>query len=216
MRIFSIFLFLVFHFSVFAQTRTISGIVTDESGEPLIGASVIWKGTTKGVVTDFEGAFEIEVADEKVTLMISYTGYSSREKVVQKSQNRITIKLESGVELDEVVVTGMSIKREKRSVASSHARAEKSISIRGRRSDAIAYTKDAKPKATYDMPSSSSTSSISGAVAFNDISAGTLTAGEIHDFSKWKLWEDIAADKLEQWQLHWKINPSERYTVQLT
>ncbi|MEL6944649.1 MAG: T9SS type A sorting domain-containing protein, partial [Bacteroidota bacterium] len=50
----------------------------------------------------------------------------------------------------------------------------------------------------------------------SNITAGQLTAGEIHDFSKWKLWGDIAADKLEQWQLHWKINPSERYAVQLT
>jgi len=215
MRIFSIFLFLTFHFSLLAQMRTISGVVTDEFGEPLIGASVILKSTDEGVITDLEGAFEIEVADEKVTLVISYTGYSTQEKIVRKTQNRILVKMDSGVALEEVVMTGRSARKEKRSIATSRSRGDEAISIRGSRSDATTYYVDGiRPKAVHDAtPSSSHTS---GAVAFDNIAAGTLTAGEIHDFSKWKLWEDIAADKLEQWQLHWKINPKERYAVQLT
>lgn len=206
MRIFSIFLLLVFHFSLFAQMRTITGIVTDESGEPLIGASVIWKGTDEGVVTDFEGAFQLEVADEKVTLVITYTGYSTQEKVVKKAQNRIVVKMNSGVELDEVVVTGMGERRAKMSLSKGR-RDVASAAYDSRRPVAVA---ESKSMAMTDIPKVYSSSGNS------NIAAGTLTAGEIHDFSKWKLWEDIAADKLEQWQLHWKINPSERYAVQLT
>ncbi len=47
------------------------------------------------------------------------------------------------------------------------------------------------------------------------IKSGTLTAGEINDFQKWKLWEDIAAEDLNEWQQHWNISPLERYSVQL-
>jgi hypothetical protein len=46
-------------------------------------------------------------------------------------------------------------------------------------------------------------------------SAGTLTAGEIHDFSKWDLWTDIAASQLAEWQRYWTIKPTQRYSVQL-
>lgn len=51
--------------------------------------------------------------------------------------------------------------------------------------------------------------------ANDNISAGTLTAGEINDFSKWTLWQDISEGELKQWQNNWQINPSNRYTVQL-
>ncbi|MEM8523203.1 MAG: carboxypeptidase-like regulatory domain-containing protein [Bacteroidota bacterium] len=207
MRIFSIFLFLVFHFSIFAQTRIISGLVTDESGEPLIYASIICKGTDRATNTDIDGRFQIEVADEKVTLIISYTGYETLEKIIKKPDNKVVIKMREGVSLEESVVTGMSKKRTKMS-RSKGRRDMVSTAYDVRRPTPVAESKS--------MPTSSSTAYVSGAIAFNDIAAGTLTAGEIHDFSKWKLWEDIAADKLKEWQLHWKINPSERYAVQLT
>jgi len=48
------------------------------------------------------------------------------------------------------------------------------------------------------------------------LKAGTLTAGEVHDFSKWHLWTDISKDQLKKWQTHWKIAPQNRYSVQIT
>ena len=48
-----------------------------------------------------------------------------------------------------------------------------------------------------------------------ELSAGTLTAGEIHDFSKWELWQDIAAEDLHQWQNHWNFKLTHRYAVQV-
>ncbi len=50
----------------------------------------------------------------------------------------------------------------------------------------------------------------------NDVSARILTAGEINDFSKWNLWEDLSEDELQNHKTHWEISPTQRYTVQLT
>ena len=62
------------------KSYTIAGKVTEENGEPIIGANVIVKGTTNGMMTDLNGDFHLEVTDKKVTLVISYIGYITQEK----------------------------------------------------------------------------------------------------------------------------------------
>ena len=57
----------------FAQ-RTVTGNVTDNNGEPLIGVSVTVKGTASGAITDLDGSFSVDVPDETVTLVFSYIG----------------------------------------------------------------------------------------------------------------------------------------------
>ena len=71
-------LYLVFLlFSIFGYSQTtISGKITDTSGEPLIGATVLEKGTTNGVVSDFNGNYELTVADGS-TIVVSYTGFAN-------------------------------------------------------------------------------------------------------------------------------------------
>ncbi len=98
----------------FAQ-RAVSGTVTDDNGEALIGASVLAKGTTAGTVTDFDGHFNLEVPDGVNTLVISYTGYDSKE-VELGDASTVNIILSEGVQLGEVVVTGLGIKREKKAL----------------------------------------------------------------------------------------------------
>ena len=56
------------------QAGTIRGKVVDNNGEPVIGANVMVKGTTNGMMTDMDGNFHLEVTDKKVTLMVSYIG----------------------------------------------------------------------------------------------------------------------------------------------
>ncbi len=86
-----------------AQQRTITGTLTDEnSGDPLIGASVLVKGTTRGTVTDLDGNYSIQAADNE-TLVISYTGYATRELPVGTNET-VSMGLASGELLDEVVV----------------------------------------------------------------------------------------------------------------
>ncbi len=93
----------LFTLSLSAQMRTISGTLTDEgTGDPLIGASVLVKGTTRGTVTDLDGFYSVEAAPEE-TLVISYTGYGTKEVPVGDNET-ISLSLASGELLDEVVV----------------------------------------------------------------------------------------------------------------
>ncbi|WP_020568654.1 SusC/RagA family TonB-linked outer membrane protein [Neolewinella persica] len=86
-----------------AAQQTISGTLTDEqSGDPLIGASVLIKGTTSGTVTDFDGNYSLQANDGDV-LIISYTGYKTQEITVGPGVN-YSPGLSSGELLDEVVV----------------------------------------------------------------------------------------------------------------
>lgn len=93
--------------ALYAQTE-IAGNVTDEAGEPVIGATVVVKGTTDGTITDLDGNFKFSVEEGK-TLIISYIGFEDAE--VTAAQNlRITLKEEVS-ELDEIVVTGYSVQK---------------------------------------------------------------------------------------------------------
>ncbi len=85
--------------------KQIKGIVTDAFGEPIIGANVIEKGTTNGLVTDLDGAFSLEVSNN-TTIQFSYIGYHTQEVKVG-NQTSFTIKLiEDTQALSEVVVVG--------------------------------------------------------------------------------------------------------------
>lgn len=85
------------------QNRQITGIVKDATGEPVIGANVVEKGTTNGTITDVEGRFSLSVAPN-ATLIISYIGYVSSEISV-KGQTSVAVTLKEDSEtLDEVVV----------------------------------------------------------------------------------------------------------------
>ena len=95
--------------------RTVTGTVTDESGESLIGASVLVKGSTTGTVTDIDGSYSLDIADGEQTLIFSYTGYATQD-VVTGASNVIDVVLSEGLELSEVVVTGLGIKKEKKAL----------------------------------------------------------------------------------------------------
>ncbi len=90
----------------FSQNRTVTGVVTNETGAPLEGASVVAKGQATGVNTDAAGAFRISLSASVNTLVISYVGFDSREVSV-KDQSAITISLQpANTSLDAVVVVG--------------------------------------------------------------------------------------------------------------
>lgn len=95
--------------------RTVSGTVTDNSGIPLIGANVQAKGTTVGTITDIDGNYSLSVPSETTVLVFSYTGYNTREVSLGES-NTVNVELAEGVELSEVVVTGLGIKKEKKAL----------------------------------------------------------------------------------------------------
>lgn len=93
-------------FTLTAQSLTVTGKISSDNGEPLIGATVLVKGTNKGTVSDFDGAYSIEVTSGEAVLAFSYTGYKSREVGVGV-QTRIDVVLQTDLAvLDEVVVVG--------------------------------------------------------------------------------------------------------------
>jgi len=94
---------ITFVLSTQIYAQTITGIVTSEDG-PLPGAAVILKGTNQGTSTDFDGNFSIQ-ANADAILIVSYVGFVTQEVSVD-GQDNITITLETGNELDEIVVTG--------------------------------------------------------------------------------------------------------------
>lgn len=92
------------------QSNRVTGVVTDEYGDPIIGANVIEKGTTNGIITDLDGKFTINVNPGAV-LQFSYIGYMTREITV-KDQSVLSIKLSEDTQaLNEVVVVGYGVQR---------------------------------------------------------------------------------------------------------
>ena len=87
------------------QSNTVTGVVVDANGEPIIGANVVVKGTTNGTITDIDGRFSLEAPGNAV-LSISYIGFNSKDVAVN-GQTSLQVKLlEDTQKLDEVVVVG--------------------------------------------------------------------------------------------------------------
>jgi len=108
----TLLLALIVQFS-FAQGKTITGTVSDETG-PLPGVSIVIKGTTTGTETDFDGKYSI-TANEGDILVFSFVGMTRQEKTVGAA-NSINVVLVADNVLEEVVVTALGIKREARTL----------------------------------------------------------------------------------------------------
>lgn len=98
--------------NVVQQNSTIKGLVKDSQGNPIIGANVLVKGTTNGVITDLDGAFLLNGVPKDATIVISYIGYKT-QNIPVKNRTSFNVILEDDSEiLGEVVVTAMGIKRQ--------------------------------------------------------------------------------------------------------
>ena len=95
--------------SAFAQKVSVQGVVTDESGQPVMGAGVVEKGTTNGVVTDLDGRYAIQVAPG-ATLVFSFIGCETQEVEGARGTVDVVLKEDSKL-LDEVVVVGYGVQK---------------------------------------------------------------------------------------------------------
>ena len=104
---------------LFAQSITVKGTVVDETGETVIGASVVEKGNpSNGVITNFDGQFTLTVPKGKM-LVVSYVGYISQEvEAVAGEELRITLR-EDSQSLDEVVVIGYGVSQVRKDLTGS-------------------------------------------------------------------------------------------------
>ena len=114
-KFYTLFFSLLLFGGVLSAQTTISGKLMAE-GEPLIGATVAIKGTASGTISDFDGNFTMEVPEDASTLIFSYTGYETKEVPIN-NQTYLDVELSvSDIMLDEIVVTSLGIKREKKAL----------------------------------------------------------------------------------------------------
>jgi len=103
--------FMLFSLGVFSQGNKVAGTVTSEDGAPLPGVNIVQKGTSNGVVADFDGNYEINMTNGSQTLVYSYIGFSSKEVSIAGQSVVNVVLAEDAQSLDEVVVTGYGSQR---------------------------------------------------------------------------------------------------------
>ena len=108
-----LFLLIVLPVGLFAQAQNISGVVVDDTDEPLVGVSVLLRGTSSGTITDIDGRYSISIPSsaKNPVLVFSYVGYTSQElSATDKSTEKVVLLPDNRL-LDEVVVVGYGEKR---------------------------------------------------------------------------------------------------------
>lgn len=114
MKLLSSIMIFLFSAGFLMAQKSISGTVKDDQGEVVIGANVVEKGTTNGTVTDLDGKFSFQVADDATTIIISYVGYSPQELEITGSSMDVT--LSEGVNMEKVVVTALGVQRSEKAL----------------------------------------------------------------------------------------------------
>ena len=226
-----------------AYSQTVTGRVLNEEGVPLAGATIT--AGKNGAATDIDGKFKIVLSKLPDTLHFNYVGYQSYKvmataKTVKDTKFEVVM-LKSRNELNEVVVVGYHSPKRKDVVGSTASvSASKlayeyesmpppalegraagvevsgtgaSIRIRGAGSVAGAPMADRMPIASGKK------------VIFNDslavdennkvLKTKLVTAGEINDFNKWKMWEDFTERDFKVYGQYWKLYPKQRFCAQL-
>jgi TonB-dependent SusC/RagA subfamily outer membrane receptor len=151
-----IFIVAGLHHSIFAQALRVSGTVTDESGGPLPGVSIMIKGTNNGTTSDGDGKYVLEVADGNATLVFSFVGFSSQTiEVANRSSINVSLVPDIAA-LGEVVVVSYGTQK-KESVIGSITTVEPerlkipssnlTTALAGRMSGIIAYQRSGEPGA---------------------------------------------------------------------
>jgi TonB-linked SusC/RagA family outer membrane protein len=129
-------IFFVLGISAFAQKMSIEGTVKTTQGEGLPGATVMVKGTTTGVLTDFDGLYTIQAQQNEV-LVFSFVGYETKE-VTLGSQTVINVTLsESAQQLNDVVVTALGIEKKKSTIGYAVSEVEGDELVKAREPNAI-------------------------------------------------------------------------------
>lgn len=192
-------IFFLFSGWLMAQPVVVSGTIKDGKNNPVSFASVLIKGTSKGVSADADGHFKIKLNKLPAILVINAVSFQTAEQkvIARKGDSLINLTIvleERKASLEEVVVTSsFGIKRTARSVAAS-------TSVRV--ADDMA-----------DLSISSTSVTVSSAA--NKSRTKMLTAGELSDFKKWQLWEGYSNSEFRSFSRKWDLYANNRYTVQL-
>lgn len=226
-------LLFIFLISNNSWSQELKGRVMTESGTRAAGVTVHFQNKANAISTNADGSFKITATKLPDTLVFSAAGYEPYKVVITekniKDPDFEVVLLNTRKELSEVVVTSYSAARKKEvtgSVSTISGRAsglevsEYAAGKGGR--DVVSYEK----MTGEDLKSYSSAAVIDDRYFFADtnISPRTgmaaksriLTAGEVNDFNKWKMWEEYSETEFKSMGNFWGIRPEKRYTVQLT
>ncbi|MFK7948733.1 MAG: carboxypeptidase-like regulatory domain-containing protein [Saprospiraceae bacterium] len=217
----------------------INGTVTNKvTNEPITSASIFVKGTKIGTTTDVDGKYELTFNCDSVTLIVFYVGFESIEKTVVVSeittQDFLLKKLDAEYEMitKTILKTPASTRTVEipaeystvtkqvetspgvyKTVTETVLRKAAGTKVVGTPAEYETVTEFKEVTGTYRDIGESSTK---GSTSKKDLyQARQLTAGEIHDFSKWEMWQDISKNQLNEWQKRWNMAFSNRYTVQV-
>jgi CarboxypepD_reg-like domain/von Willebrand factor type A domain/Secretion system C-terminal sorting domain len=212
-----------------AQKTFIKGKLINDKGEAIAFASVLIKDTKTGVETTTAGEFSLPVKRIPVTIQCSAIGYSPVEKTVTKKDFKdsvayVTITINAAEsKLDEVVVVGYGTSK-KMSIAGSVATVS-SRALEGKASGLMSSPSHAKPVKTRGIATVSSaadtdkekaaTSTLTDKGTIGAKGSRLLTAGEVNDFKKWKMWEDYNEADFKIHSEKWGLFATRRYSVQL-
>jgi hypothetical protein len=215
---YTIALLLIIHTCSFSQTVLINGQVKTKGDTVLPGVSVTIKGTDRMAVTNPDGEFAISAPKLPAVLVFSYVGYKTQFFSLKKADTTryISVKLTAfESNLAEVVVIGYGTRRKSAvtgavttvRIAGSTPSAAKAYDYRaGKREEETVKKRrnDPEPEANLERPGKTSASN-----------SKILTAGELSDFKKWKLWGNYSGAEFKAWSKHWGIMPVNRYCVQV-
>ena len=217
----------------FAPPFIIKGKVVLPTGKPAVNVSVVIKGSAKSTRTNSAGGFSIELLKLPATLVFSAAGYRSIEyKLTDKNRAipiKITLKEETAL-MEEVVVTGYASALRKTHTASAVRSTGVALSSAGRSTTesydkafamadrSVAHVPPSAPAKTSAPPRERK---VKGEASHDVVPQSKqpltklLTAGEVSDFKKWKLWSDYTEQEFKQWSKHWNLVLKTRFCVQV-
>ena len=204
------------------RLKTISGIVKDTEGNPLIGANILEVGTSNGAITDLDGSFTLSLLKEETSIKLTYIGYKDKELEIG-DKLELNIEMEASMLLDEVVVIDDG---------SSRGSVTKTASIKvtgaeGSSGDVIMSSPPPRSEAAYSVESSEAMTKSKVARKRGESSgpgrikdelpqpkAGQLTAAEWNDLNNWDAWKELLNNNdYNEMQGHWQLYPRTRYAV---
>jgi hypothetical protein len=229
--------------SLIASAQELQGKVIAETGSAASSITVRFKDKSNSVVTKPDGSFKIIAKKLPDTLYFSGVGFESYKVPVTeetlKDPSFEIVLLKKREELSEVVVTSsLGVKRRSKEISYSttaptdeyfyKTAPSMSIALEGKVAG-VTVKSSARRDEAFDKGFGSSFKSgeaivlgskkvgLTDTTIFNKAApyANILTAGEVNDFYKWKMWEDFTESEFKQWSEIWKINPKKRITVQL-
>jgi len=234
---------LLFLFSFTGFSQLLKGRVIAESGRAAAGVKVQFQNKLNSITTNPDGSFKIMAAKLPDTLVFSAPGYEPYKIIITEKNIKdpnfevVLLSARRELELSEVVVTGYGTSK-KRDMTGSVASTSPSgyadvvsgtsggldfapgtaAGIKVKRADtgprSYSFT-TGRGDLLLDKPVFFADSGI-GLRTGNLAKSRIVTAGEVNDFNKWKMWEDYTENEFRTWSDYWGIKPKERYSVQLT